>query len=171
MQPLARHQGRPYGGQGSPPSELAAGCQMKQDGGLAPLAAGVGLHTWALRCREERGCARGSSTLGVCRCGAGGCQAARATWGSSGHSLQKAWLVLLFVVWPELDLALVASKLAGFVEGDRVGTIENVVASLHGKRSHRRGLGSHAALPLLPSAPGRTCIPDRKEVAMKKRSI
>lgn len=54
---------------------------------------------------------------------AGGCQDAQATEGFPGHSLQKAWLVLLFIVWPKLDLALVASKLTGFVKGDRVGTV------------------------------------------------
>lgn len=108
----------------------------------------------------------------MCRRSAGGCQAARATWGSPGHSLQKAWLVLLFIVWPELDLALVAGKLAGFVKGDRVGTVKDVIASLNGKRRHCRRLGSHADLPPFPwDCPRRTCFPDRKEVDTKKRRI
>lgn len=67
-----------------------------------------------------------------------------------GHSLQKAWLVLLLVVRPELDLALVASELARFVEGDGVGAIEDVIPSLRGERKHR-GLSTlkcpHTAAP------------------------
>ena len=178
MQPVVRHQGRLHDGLGSPPSELAAcpwGCQREQDAGLAPLAAGVDVHTWALCCREERGCTRGNRTPGTPRAGAvlGTAKLLEPPRyeprGSLGHSLQKARLVLLLVVRPELDLALVAGKLAGFVKGDRVGTVKDVVASLRGKRRHRCGLGSHAALPPLPSTPSRTCFPDLKEMALKKR--
>lgn len=67
-----------------------------------------------------------------------------------GHSLQKARLVLLFIVWPKLDLALVASKFTGFVKGDGVGTVQDVVTSLWGNQRHHCGLGSHAALSLSP---------------------
>lgn len=153
------------------------GCQREQDGGLAPLTAGVDPHTWALCCKEDRGCIRGIKTprapqgsvvLGAAKLLQPPQDKSR---GFSGHLLQKTRLVLLLVVWPKLDLTLVASKLTGFVKGDGVGTVQDVVTSLHGNRRHCSGLGSHAALPLLSSTSSTTGLTDLKEVALKNRSM
>lgn len=121
------------------------GCQREQDGGLAPLTAGVDPHTWALCCKEDRGCIRGIKTPGAPQ-GSVVLGAAKLlqppqdkSRGFSGHLLQKTWLVLLLVVWPKLDLTLVASKLTGFVKGDGVGTVQDVVTSLCGNRRHAVG--------------------------------
>lgn len=57
-----------------------------------------------------------------------------ASAGSLGHSLQKARLVLLLIVRAKLDLTLEPSKLAGLVEGDRVGAVQNVITSLRERR-------------------------------------
>lgn len=165
----------------SPPHQswmhVPGGCQREQDGGLARLAACMDLHAWALCCREEKGHTRGNCTPGAL-CAGTVLGAAKLLEpprdklrGSQGHSLQEARLVLLLVVRPELDLALVAGKLAGFVKGDRVGTVQDVIASLSGKRRHHRGLGSHATLPPLPLTRSRTCFPGLKEAALKKSRI
>ena len=46
------------------------------------------------------------------------------------HSLQESRLVFGLIVVAELDLTLIASKLAGFIKGDRMGAIQNVISSL-----------------------------------------
>lgn len=126
---------------------------------------------------EERGCTRGTPRVSLPH-GSVALGAAKLPQlpqdkprDSSGHSLQKAWLVLLLVVWPKLDLALVASKLTGFVKGDRVGTVQNVVTSLFGNRRHHCGLGSHAALSLLSPISSTTCFTDLKEAVLKNRRM
>lgn len=132
------------------------GCQREQNGGMASLTAAVDPYTWGLCCGEERGCitstqtpraSQGSVALGAAKMLQLPHNKPRV---SLGHSLQKAWLVLLFIVWPKLDLALVASKFTGFVKGDRVRTVQDVVTSLHGNKRHC-GLGSHTALSVLSS--------------------
>lgn len=49
---------------------------------------------------------------------------------SSRHSLQETRLVLLLVVGPKLDLALVPGELTGLVEGDGVRAVKDVVSGL-----------------------------------------
>lgn len=46
------------------------------------------------------------------------------------HSLQEPRLVFGFVVVTKLDLTLVSCKLTGFVEGDRMRSIQNVITGL-----------------------------------------
>lgn len=143
---------------------------------MASLTAAVDPYAWGLCCGEKRGCitstqtpraSQGSVALGVAKMLQLPQDKPRV---SLGHSLQKAWLVLLFVVWPKLDLALVASKFTGFVKGDRVGTVQDVVTSLRGNRRHC-GLGSHRALSVLSSLSSTTCFTDLEEVTLKNRHM
>lgn len=65
------------------------------------------------------------------------------------YSLQKPSLVLLLIVRTKLDQTLVPGKLAGFVEGDRVGAIQDVISGLKTEEQDQQG---PSAL-LLPEQP------------------
>lgn len=45
------------------------------------------------------------------------------------------------VVVTKLDLTLVTSEIAGFVERDRVGSIQDVVTGLFGSHTHTSAVG------------------------------
>lgn len=63
-------------------------------------------------------------------------------------SLQKSSLVLLLIVRTKLDLTLIPGKLAGLVEGDRVGAVQDVVSGLETDEQHQQGpSGSLLAVP------------------------
>lgn len=76
-------------------------------------------------------------------------------WGGA-HSLQESRLVLLLVVGAKLDLALESGKLAGLVEGDGVGAVQDVITGLQRRGGETEQGGPP---PFLPRALGEARLP------------
>lgn len=57
-----------------------------------------------------------------------------------GHLLQKSRLVFVLYMGSKLDLSLDPCKFAGFIKGDRVGSIQYIIPGLQEKnREKTRG--------------------------------
>jgi hypothetical protein len=67
---------------------------------------------------------------------------------TKGHLLQESRLVFVLHVRSKLNLGLKSTKLAGFLEGDRMGAIQDVIPSLkHTRKEKHQGPGECDASP------------------------